>query len=482
MSTKQAGSSKTRFFIQLIFVAVILLISIGHATGWGGENLHGLCPFGGVATMYTFVTTGDYIRHIGQSDFILLFSLILTLIAAGAFFCGWICPLGSVQEWFGKLGRKLFGKRYNKVPKKLDKILGYLRFVVLAIVIIQTARSFTLVFQDFDPYYNLFNIWTDEISITGYIAVLVTLIASLFVERPFCRYACPLGMINGLFNSFSLTNIRRNENSCIDCKKCDLVCPVNLEPSKNKMIKSSACIRCMKCVDACPVNKETPTLTVSLPGKKRTFNRGIVYSVVLLMIFIVPVVISISLGTFESEEPPVYETANDIRGSYAVGDIAKNYGIELGLFYKAFNLSETLDPDTKIKDLEEMGVSVEGLRSFVEYINRPINELKGVNLPENVDPSQTLKEFVKTKNPGAYLNLLAREGYTASEENEEDRIKRVTMLVDIKRMVDNFDDFRQEFGILEDKPLNTEIRELIDELGIELEEIRTYVEIHNKLF
>ena len=480
MSKSQAGSSKTRFFIQLIFVVVILLISIGHATGWGGENLHGLCPFGGVATMYTFVTTGDYIRHIGQSDFILLFSLLLTLIAAGAFFCGWICPLGSVQEWVGKLGKKLFGRRYNKVPKKLDKILGYLRYVVLAIVIIQTARSFALVFQDFDPYYNLFNIWTDEISITGYITVLVTLIASLFVERPFCRYACPLGAINGLFNSFSITNIRRNETSCIDCKKCDVACPVNLEPSKSKTIKSSACIRCMKCVDACPVNQKEPTLTVSLPGKKRTFKRGIVYSVVLLMLFIVPVLISNSLGTFESEEPAVYETANDIRGSYAVGDIVENYGIEQAIFYKAFNIPETLDSSTKIKDLEELGVSVEGIRTFIEYRNRPINELMEDNLPQNIDPNQTLMEFVKTKNPGAFLNLLVKEGYTSSEENEEDRIKRVTMLVDIKRMVENFDDFRTEFGIPEDKPLNTEMRELIDEIGIELEAIRTYVETHRK--
>jgi len=480
MAKSQAGSSRTRFIIQLIFVVVILLISIGHATGWGGENLHGLCPFGGVATMYTFVTTGDFIRHIGQSDFILLFSLILTLIAAGAFFCGWMCPLGSVQEWVGKLGRKLFGKRYNKVPKKLDRILGYLRYVVLAIVIIQTARSFTLVFQDFDPYYNLFNIWTDEISITGYITVLVTMIASLFVERPFCRYACPLGAINGLFNSFSITNIRRNETSCIDCKKCDEVCPVNLEPSKSKTIKSTACLRCMKCVDACPVNQKEPTLTVSLPGKKRQFNRGIVYSVVLLMIFIVPVVISINLGSFESEEPPVYETANDIRGSYAIGDIAENYGIELNLFFRAFNLSETLDPATKIKDLEETGVSVEGIRTFVEQINRPVKELVEDNLPPNIDPNQTLMAFVRTKNPGAYLNLLAKEGYASSEEDDEDRIKRVTMLVDIKKMVDDFDAFRQTFGIPEDKPLNTEMRELIDELGIELEDVRTYVEVHKK--
>jgi len=481
MSKSKTGFSKIRFFIQLIFVVLILSISIAHATGWGGENLHGLCPFGGVATLYTFVTTGDYIRHIGQSDFIMLFALILTLVAAGAFFCGWICPLGSVQEWVGKLGRKLFGKRYNKVPKKLDKILGYLRFVVLAIVIIQTARSFTLVFKDYDPYFNLFNIWTDEISITGYITVLVTMIASLLVERPFCRYACPLGAINGLFNAFSITTIRRNETSCIDCKKCDLACPVNLEPSKSKTIQSTACIRCMKCVEACPVNQKEPTLTVSLPVKRQLFKNGMVYAVVMLVLFIVPIGGSIALGAFESEEPPVYESANDVRGSSTIADIVENYNIEADLFYKAFNIPISVDSMTKIKDLEgELGVSVEDIRLYVEYVDKPISEISKGLLPQNTDVSQTLREYVNANVPGSYYHLVAKERVNTTEENKENQIKRVTMLVDIKSMVKDYDDFIKTFSIPQDKPLNTELRDLIDELGIELDAIRTYVETHRK--
>jgi len=68
---------------------------------------------------------------------------------------------------------------------------------MLLFVIIQTARTAT----------PLFNIWTDEIAVTGYIAVILSLGASFFVERPFCRYAWPLGEITGLFNSFSLMEI-----------------------------------------------------------------------------------------------------------------------------------------------------------------------------------------------------------------------------------------------------------------------------------
>jgi len=78
---------------------------------------------------------------------------------------------------------------------------------MLLFVIIQTARTATLLFSSFDPYYNLFNIWTDEIAVTGYIAVILSLGAFFFVERPFCRYAWPLGEITGLFNSFSLMEI-----------------------------------------------------------------------------------------------------------------------------------------------------------------------------------------------------------------------------------------------------------------------------------
>ena len=60
---------------------------------------------------------------------------MLTLLAGPAF-CGWVCPLGSIQEWISKLGRKLLGKRHNKlIAYGVDRWLRYLRYVVLGWVI-----------------------------------------------------------------------------------------------------------------------------------------------------------------------------------------------------------------------------------------------------------------------------------------------------------------------------------------------------------
>ncbi|GAB6189303.1 hypothetical protein JCM30566_10420 [Marinitoga arctica] len=237
---KVRSLQKFWLFVQIIFVAFVIYVSIGHYLVennpglelFGVASLHTLCPYGGVVNLYTFFSTGDYVSKLHQSVFIMLFALFGLLLFTGSSFCGWICPLGSVQEWFGKLGKKLFKDKYNKVPVKVDRVLRYLKYFVLAVIIIQTARTSKLIFEPYDPYYNLFNIWTDEIAITGYISVLLTLGFSLFIERPFCRYACPLGAINGLFNSFSILNIKRRKDTCINCSLCDRSCPLGIVVSE----------------------------------------------------------------------------------------------------------------------------------------------------------------------------------------------------------------------------------------------------------
>ncbi len=480
--SNKSGVIKTIF--QLFFFILILYISLAHTFNWGGENIHGLCPFGGVATFYTYLTTGDYIQHLGQSNYILIFSLLLTLFIGGAFFCGWICPLGSVQEWISKLGRKVRGEKFNNIPEKLDNILSYFKYIVLAVVIIQTARSYTLVFENIDPYYNLFNIWTDEISITGYISVIVVLGASIFVERPFCRYACPLGALNGIFNHFSFLNIKRNEETCIDCGACDRACPVNIKVSQVQKVSDKNCIRCMKCVESCPVNVETDTLNIKTPNflssKRPKLVKGFVFGLVLMLIFAAPIGITMSMGTFMTEEERIFTTADDIRGSYTLGEIFANYSIEREIFFRAFGLNE-LEENTPVKDLEDIsGTSVESVRKVVGNIDQPINKVIA-EIPDNIDSEQSVREFVISKEPGTINKFLSSEEIEIiTEEGEAIEIKRKTMLVEIRDMVADFEDFKKTFNIPDDLKLNTEIRTLVQEYGVDIEEVRAYVAEHRK--
>ncbi|MDO4689646.1 MAG: 4Fe-4S binding protein, partial [Plesiomonas sp.] len=83
------------------------------------------------------------------------------------------------------------------------------------------------------------------------VAVLVVIVvASVVMARPFCKYLCPLGAFYGLFNRFSLYQLAIDHRACVDCKKCEQVCPMQVEVTKN--INSTECIRCGRCKAACP--------------------------------------------------------------------------------------------------------------------------------------------------------------------------------------------------------------------------------------
>lgn len=252
-------TQRVRHLVQLVFATFILYSSLVHnlATEDGTTpSIDALCPFGGLETAYQFIITGgQYIPKTHQSNFILLIGLFIGTLLAGGAFCGWVCPFGAVQDLLTAIRKRLRLPEIN-VPARLDRVLRYGRYLVLGLIIYQTIVNVRLWFADYDPYRTLFGLgWIFEfdpvVAWASYLITILVLLLSLFVERGWCRYACPLGGAISLVGRFSLLRIRRTGSACKACSVCERPCPVKLPVARADTIGSD-CIGCLACVDACP--------------------------------------------------------------------------------------------------------------------------------------------------------------------------------------------------------------------------------------
>jgi polyferredoxin len=255
-----------RKVVQAFFFALIGVIAVNHTLFESGQNLgfisyasvHALCPFGGIETLYLYFTSGALLPKLRESAVILMMIGLVTAVLFGPALCGWVCPLGTVQEWVSGVGKKLFRRRFNHfVPEKLDRILRYARYGVLIWVIYVTAQSATLIFADYDPYLALFHFWTGETAVGALVVLGITLGLSLLVERPWCKYACPYGALLGLSNLFRIFSIKRAESTCKADGACSILCPMNIPVDSLKTVRDHQCISCLECTSeaVCPVAK-----------------------------------------------------------------------------------------------------------------------------------------------------------------------------------------------------------------------------------
>ena len=180
------------------------------------------------------------------------FVVILPLaFLAGNFFCGWLCPFGTAQEIFGKLG-SFFIKKKFKVSPSLQRYLQFSRYILAAIVFAHIVDSFVDL-SSINAYKTFMRAMSGNLAQTAVTFIMGTfLVVALFFERPFCNYFCPEGIKFGLASLTRFFSIKRNSDTCIHCKCCDKACPMNIEVSKGNHVRNAQCINCFKCIAACP--------------------------------------------------------------------------------------------------------------------------------------------------------------------------------------------------------------------------------------
>ena len=98
------------FSRDLLALFVVLITAAAYLHQVGGEripSIHALCPFGGLESLYSLLTTGTFISKIFSGTLILFFITLVLAIVLRKSFCGLLCPFGAIQEFFGWLGRKI---------------------------------------------------------------------------------------------------------------------------------------------------------------------------------------------------------------------------------------------------------------------------------------------------------------------------------------------------------------------------------------
>ena len=248
-----------RYSVQIFFFVLIGMLAINKIVGETGPaplpflpeiSLHAICPFGGIESSMSFISAGTLAKSLQISTLVMTAIIIIMTLIFGAVFCSFICPLGSIQEWIGKLGRKIFKKKYNTfIPQKLHRVLRYFRYVVLIAVVVLTYKAMTLVFLEIDPFFAMYNFFTDEVTVGSLIVLGITLAGSLFIERPWCKYACPYGAFLGLIGKLSIFKIKRSEKACTSCTLCNKKCPMNIDIEHKKVIYDGQCNKCLVCTD-----------------------------------------------------------------------------------------------------------------------------------------------------------------------------------------------------------------------------------------
>ena len=273
-----------RRIAQAFFLAVFLWFCVAATVGPAWWQLRGwpinwFLSVDPLTALGTALATGTLYAPLAWA----LTAVVLTAFV-GRFFCGFACPLGTLNQVTGWLSRRAHTRRERR-EANVHSPRQTIKYALLAFFLAGAAlgsvqsglldplpllhRSLNLALLPLaDPSGTLLGDDARNYESAWLLGAVLLTILGLNMVRPrfFCRFLCPLGALFGLTARFSPWRIGKSEaDKCGECRLCDEYCEGACRPSGH--IITSECVLCVNCLGACPSGRIGFRPTASAQGE-----------------------------------------------------------------------------------------------------------------------------------------------------------------------------------------------------------------------
>ena len=277
---RQKGAAPKQKPVWFMIMRWIIMIAFTFIAIWGGlifgMGISSLsvpvlsCPWN---TEEMTSSSCYYLSHLNElfelpwhSIVIFFASTIGFILLLGRAICGFLCPVGLMQDIMDKIRRKTKTEGI-KMNDKMYKAVTPIKWCLVLILIGLCFAGGN--FCNFCPAVAVSPVLagiSTSLYVSGFLMVLV-LMVSFFKRRAFCT-VCPLGTIMGFFHKISLFRVKKDCQSCTECGACYEACPMGIKIIYTEREKADVthanCIMCGECVRCCPEDK---ALSVTFAGK-----------------------------------------------------------------------------------------------------------------------------------------------------------------------------------------------------------------------
>lgn len=214
----------------------------------------GACPLG---ALQNAIATANV-----RFPYYVLGLLAIFGMTLGRVICGFLCPIGWLQELLHKLPT-------YKIPKsRFTRALSYLKYIVLLLFVVCIPLFYAtrhIPVPAFCKYICPVGTFEGAIGLLAnpanaekfsmlnilftrkFVIFIILAVGAVFIYRIFCRFLCPLGAIYGFFCRIALLGVSIDEDKCIGCTACVKKCQMDV-----CHVGDHECIQCGQCINVCP--------------------------------------------------------------------------------------------------------------------------------------------------------------------------------------------------------------------------------------